>query len=162
MIQQQPYAAVPMHVSYGPGHHQSVPRTLHQYPATVPALVRLPLPYVPVAQPYTVMYRYPVVHPPNPIPVRVPTNVVTHVVQGPTAMSGSSAEYDSGVAFMDTSDPSLAVDVSLSLPSSPASSRGSEESPSPTTEDIGGAEDLNTAFDGRDMDDGEFEDGNQV
>ncbi|PIO52441.1 hypothetical protein TELCIR_26253 [Teladorsagia circumcincta] len=52
---------------------------------------------------------------------------------------------------MNTSDPSLAVDVSLSLPSSPTSSTNSETSPLPTVEDMTGSDDLNTAFDGRDF-----------
>ncbi|KAK6011499.1 hypothetical protein OSTOST_23411 [Ostertagia ostertagi] len=112
--------------------------------------------YVPVPQRYAVVYRYPVVQVPVPTPVPVPAPVVTQrpapaPVPQVVTSTASSVEYDSGVAFMNTSDPSLAVDVSLSLPSSPTSSTNSETSPLPTVEDLADTDDLNTAFDGRDF-----------
>ncbi|PIO65983.1 hypothetical protein TELCIR_12319 [Teladorsagia circumcincta] len=87
---------------------------------------------------------------PVPAPVAVQRPVPAPVPQVATS-SAPSVEYDSGVAFMNTSDPSLAVDVSLSLPSSPTSSTNSETSPLPTVENITGTDELNTAFDGRDF-----------
>ncbi|KAK5969161.1 hypothetical protein GCK32_015411 [Trichostrongylus colubriformis] len=112
--------------------------------------------YAPVAQRYAIVYRYPVVQARAPalipVPVTVQQPVITPVPQVGATSTASTNEYDSGLAFMNTSDPSLAVDVSLSLPSSPTSSTNPETSPLPTLEDLTGNDDLNTAFDGRDFD----------
>ncbi|VDL71147.1 unnamed protein product [Nippostrongylus brasiliensis] len=159
LLPQQPYMSVPYSVNYTVGYPQPVTTQIHPCPPAIPALVR-PQPVQVVPQ-YAVVYRYPAAIPPTPVPVavRIPQPAVpSATVQVVAVPNRDASEYDSGVAFMDTSDPSLGVDVSLSLPSSPTSSVTSTTSPSPTINDLMEIGDLNTAFDGRDFDPADCED----
>ncbi|WKX93783.1 hypothetical protein Q1695_011224 [Nippostrongylus brasiliensis] len=162
LLPQQPYMSVPYSVNYTVGYPQPVTTQIRPCPPALPALVRpQPVQCVQVVPQYAVVYRYPTAIPPTPVPVavRIPQPAVpSTTVQVVAVPNRDASEYDSGVAFMDTSDPSLGVDVSLSLPSSPTSSVTSTTSPSPTINDLMEIGDLNTAFDGRDFDPADCED----
>ncbi|KAL6734690.1 hypothetical protein Aduo_005203 [Ancylostoma duodenale] len=152
MTQAHGYALIPVQAHF----RQPVPQHIHTpVRATlvpVQPVTRVPLQCTILPSPGPLLYR-PVVPAPIPFQVQRPlviaptTSNVNSVVT-----TSSSTEYDSGVAFMDVSDPSLQVDVSLSLPSSPSASNGSVPSPLPTSDDVEYGEDLNTAFDDGDLD----------
>nr|CDJ92447.1 unnamed protein product [Haemonchus contortus] len=160
MIQPQAYTVVPLSVNPRPNHIQSVFVPVQPWPAPIAGAVPVAVPCIPMTQRY-VVYRYPMmqaaVSTPFPVPVAVTVPQPAPPSSQVATSTASSMGYDSGIAFMNTSDPSLAVDVSLSLPSSPNGSASSETSPLPTVEDPSGIDDLNTAFDGRDFDSAIFQ-----
>ncbi|EYC22834.1 hypothetical protein Y032_0016g2976 [Ancylostoma ceylanicum] len=152
MTQANGYALIPVQAHF----RQAVAQPIHTpirttLIAPMPAVARVPLQCAILPSPRPLLYT-PVVHAPIPFQVQRPMVVApTTSNVNSIVTNSSSAEYDSGVAFMDVSDPSLQVDVSLSLPSTPSSSNGSAPSPLPT-DDFECGEVLNTAFDDRDFD----------
>ncbi|CAJ0606223.1 unnamed protein product [Cylicocyclus nassatus] len=147
MNQLQAYACIPLQQAY---FSPAVPHPVHPAMYTFPTMVqpiRVPMPYALIPPPTPLLYR--------PIPPQMPVSVPVGVPQDPAPSNSNndtgaseSVNYDSGVAFMDVSDPSLQIEISLQLPSTPSNaSNRSNFSPLPTSDEFEDNNDLNITFD---------------